>query len=650
MSQRLNNLINSFPRKLKMSIFIFVDSFALVVSIWLSFCIRLDRIYLPSTEVIWLMFMAPLLSFCVFYFFKVYKDTIRYIGLKTIWIIVKAVSIYAILWGILALYLEIWGFPRSVILINWLISIILLISWRLLLRRILSEFLNFQSSIRKNILIYGAGEAGRQISLALSNSSEYQPIAFIDDDDDKYNDSINGLEVIPPKKIEKFIAQKRITEIFITIPSLSRSQRKKILEALDAYPLRVLSLPGVDDLAKGTLEISDLHEIEINDLLGRSPVPPNLELLSKKITDLNVMVTGAGGSIGAELCRQIIALEPKSIILFEISEYALYEIEKELNEMNLDKVKIFPILGSVTNKKRLNLVINHFNVDTIYHSAAYKHVPLVEINNFEGVINNVFGTLYCVQAAIKFNVSTFVLISTDKAVRPSNTMGASKRLAEMTVQSLSKFKLKSDLEFLKNNDKSLDKEINTEFSIVRFGNVLNSSGSVIPLFKKQIKNGGPVTVTDAEIIRYFMSKDEAVALVIQAGAMGKKGEVFILDMGEPVLINDLAKKMIKLSGLQVKDESNMDGDIEIQYSGLRPGEKLYEELLIESDSVGTKHEMIMQANEPSLKWKDLSEILCSIEEIIESNNSELLRDILIKAVPEFSPQSDIVDLIFKNNN
>jgi FlaA1/EpsC-like NDP-sugar epimerase len=386
-------------------------------------------------------------------------------------------------------------------------------------------------------------------------------------------------------------------------------------------------LPGVAELAEGKVSIGDLREVSIKDLLGRDVVEPNKELLSMNITKKVVVVTGAGGSIGSELCRQILFLKPKVLILYEMSELALYTIDRELSEIGMPSVEILPILGSINNRKRLSNIFRRFGVQTIYHAAAYKHVPMVEFNNTEGVSNNVFGTLSCAQVAIDEDVETFVLISTDKAVRPTNTMGATKRVAEMILQALSV------------------NQSGTRFTMVRFGNVLGSSGSVIPLFEKQIKDGGPVTVTDADIIRYFMTIPEAVELVIQAGAMGEGGDVFVLDMGKPIRIADLAKKMIRLSGLQVKDETNSDGDIEIKYTGLRPGEKLYEELLIGDNVLETDNSMIMRAQENMLVWDDLKSIMDGLELAIEKCDQQMLREFLIKAVPEFKPQCGIEDVL-----
>jgi FlaA1/EpsC-like NDP-sugar epimerase len=420
-----------------------------------------------------------------------------------------------------------------------------------------------------------------------------------------------------------------VDEVLIAMPSTSRTKRRDIIDKLELYPVVVRILPGVVELAEGKITIGDLREISVKDLLGRDTIMANKDLLGKNITNKVVLVTGAGGSIGSELCRQIASLQPKTLILYEMSELALYTIERELSNIGAYAMEVYPILGNINNKNRLISVFRHFGVDTVYHAAAYKHVPMVEFNNTEGVNNNVFGTLNCAQAAIDEGVETFVLISTDKAVRPTNTMGATKRSAELILQALTV------------------KQSDTKFTMVRFGNVLESSGSVIPLFKEQIKEGGPVTVTDINIIRYFMTTSEAVELVIQAGAMGKGGDVFVLDMGDPVRIADLAKKMIRLSGLEIKDESNPNGDIEVKYIGLRPGEKLYEELLIGDNVSETDNPMIMRARENMLEWNELKLILDELEVAIQKCDQQKLRELLIKAVPDFKPQCDIQDILYK---
>jgi len=608
---------------------LFIDFVLLVSVIMLSFSVRLGYFYLPEGALFyWVVFGAPIIGIPIFIRFGLYNSVIRYIGFKALWSIVQAVSLYALLWSVLGILIAVEGIPRSVILINWLLIIVVLGGSRMIARWLLSGAVNSQNNADcTNVVIYGAGSAGRQLAIALTQSVEYKMIAFIDNNSEMIGQSIHGINVVPRDDLRQLIKTKNVTEVLLAIPSLTQVERNKIIHFLEPYQVLVRSLPSVSELAQGKLRIADLRDVSIIDLLGRDSVAPNSELLGLNIANKVVMVTGAGGSIGGELCRQILALKPKVLVLFDQSEFALYGIHKELINVGMPNVKILQLLGSVTNYKRLSHIMLRFDVNTIYHAAAYKHVPMVESNNAEGVCNNIFGTLTCAQVAIDHGVDTFVLISTDKAVRPTNTMGATKRVAELVLQSLAV-------------------ECNTHFSMVRFGNVLDSSGSVVPLFREQIKGGGPITVTDPEILRYFMTIPEAVELVIQAGAMAKGGDVFVLDMGKPVRILDLAQKMIRLSGLQVKDKLNLNGDIEIKFTGLRPGEKLYEELLIGDNVSETSNPMIMRAEEEMLAWFDLKLILDGLEQAVDSGDQYKLRQLLIKAVPGFKPQSDITDILY----
>jgi len=499
----------------------------------------------------------------------------------------------------------------------------MILTFRLSARWILSKKQGVNNSIKKNVAIYGAGSAGRQLSFALKHSNEYNHVAFIDDNEQIQGHSIHGVKVYSLNSLDKLINKKNITELLLAIPSVSRFKRNEIINLVEPYGLIVRSLPSLSEIAQGKVQIDSLLKINISDLLGREQTKAHTDLLKVKIFDKVVLVTGAGGSIGSELCRQIVYIKPKKLLLFEINEFSLYQIEQELNKLKLNKVEIIPILGSIRDRERVETICNYYKVETIYHSAAYKHVPLVEFNQSEGLLNNVIGTMSIAQAAINANVKTFVLISTDKAVRPSNTMGATKRVAELILQAFSK---------LSNN---------TCFTMVRFGNVLNSSGSVIPLFQKQIEEGGPITVTDINILRFFMTISEAVELVIQAGAMGEGGDVFVLDMGEPVKIYELAKKMIKLSGLELKDEKNPDGDIEIKIIGLRPGEKLYEELLIDDNSIKTVNHLIMRAEEKMIDWSILKPVIDELHHSALEFNHKKIRKLLMKVVPEFNPKSPI---------
>ena len=610
-----------------------LDSALIVTCLLAAFSIRLGYWFWPNDDLMLVIIGAPIIAAPIFIRFGLYRAVIRYIGFKALWAIINAVSLYALIWGVIGFMAALDGIPRSVIIINWILSLMAIGGLRIIARLIISGDVHILSkkinSKQKQVLVYGAGDAGVQLVSGLEYSSEYSPVGFIDDATDLQSNQIRGLNIYSADDISTLINRFNLDEILIAIPSLSRSDRNAMLEKLEPYPVEVRLLPGVSELADGKVNIDDLREVDIKDLLGRNIVEPNKDLLGKNITNRVVVVTGAGGSIGSELCRQIVLLKPKALILYEMSELALYNIEKELSSIGINAIDIYPMLGSVNNKSRLSNVFKRFDVDTVYHAAAYKHVPMVEFNTTEGVNNNVFGTLNCAQAAIDEGVETFVLISTDKAVRPTNTMGATKRSAELILQALSA------------------EQNSTKFTMVRFGNVLESSGSVIPLFKQQIKSGGPVTVTHKDIVRYFMTIPEAVELVIQAGAMGTGGDVFVLDMGKPVRIDDLAKKMIRLSGLEVKDESNPDGDIEINYTGLRPGEKLFEELLIGDNVDDTNHALIVRAEEDMLTWEELEPIFDELSKALKDCDQELLRSLLKKIVPGFQPQCDIEDILYQ---
>jgi FlaA1/EpsC-like NDP-sugar epimerase len=603
------------PRKLKQSIILLFDFIVIIGCIFTSFFIRLGYWFFPSgdTDLLLLLIFSPLFALFIFNRFGLYHEMIRYVGFSSLWRIVQAISLYSVLLGLTAFMGAIAGIPRSVIVINWLLVIIIIVSSRFYARWLLSEV-----NTNNRVLVYGAGSAGRQLARALFESKEYTPVAFIDDAKEIYQQSINGLKVYSQDDLAELIKKKEIKEVLLAIPSLSRSRRKQIINYLEQYPIIVRSLPGVSELAQGKIKVDDLLEIDLRDLLGREVVKPSKNLLEINISKKVVLVTGAGGSIGKELCRQVVLLKPKSIVLFEINEPSLYLIDQELRNIGIPNLEIFPVLGSIADKERIKLICNKYFVQTIYHAAAYKHVPLVESNQSQGVLNNSIGTMRLAEAAISSNVETFVLISTDKAVRPTNVMGASKRVAELVLQAFAKEKH------------------NTCFTMVRFGNVLDSSGSVIPLFKKQIEAGGPITVTHHDIVRYFMSIPEAVELVIQAGAIAKGGEVFVLDMGNPVRIYDLAIKMIKLSGLQVLDKDNPEGDIEIKYTGLRPGEKLYEELLVDGNFTLTENKLIMRAEEEMIEWNSLKPILVEIEDVANKNETKETYRLLTKIVPQFN--------------
>ena len=624
--------ITKFNRILKQIIMMTIDSIIVILCLFSAFSLRLGYLWLPSESMQYpielnIIFAAPFLAIPVFYSFGLYRSVIRYIGFKGLWSIIKGVVLYSLFWVLLSYMFAIQGIPRSVILINWMLCIIFIGGARLFARWLFFDYGKNTKIGKINIIIYGAGSAGMQLSQSLKLSNDLNQVAYIDDDESLRSVYVNGIEVFSFKKISYLVERYDVRELFIAMPSISMKERKTIIANLELLPIRIKILPSIEELAGGKVRIADLKEVNVKDLLGREVIKPNEELLKIKITDKVVLVTGAGGSIGSELCRQIIFLNPKKLILFEISESSLYLIEQELSSFKLKEIEVIPVICSVRDLNRMKNVFSTFKVQTIYHAAAYKHVPLVEYNQSEGVLNNVIGTLLAAQAAIHSKVETFVLISTDKAVRPTNTMGATKRASELVLQAL---------------DKKLH---NTCFIMVRFGNVLDSSGSVIPLFRKQIKSGGPVTVTDKNIIRYFMTIPEAVELVIQSGALGSGGDVFVLDMGEPVRIYDLAVKMINLSGLQLLNNSNPNGDIEIKFTGLRPGEKLYEELLVGTNVTNTENKLIMRAMESMIEWEVLKPLVLELEQACKNSNQQRAREILIKIVPEFSPQSPILDLI-----
>ena len=636
---KINNLTKRFtnlPRFYKQIITAATDSILLIAALWFSFSLRLGVFYYPHNHEVTLVFLSlPFLAIPVFIRFGLYRAIIRYIGFRALWSVLQAVSLYAILLGLLFLFLRVQGFPRSVIIINWIVAVLLIGGTRMMARWWLTGALSESGTNNNNskikVAIYGAGSAGVQLANALAYSNEYKPVAFLDDKSELHNRHVNSLRVYPFSKIGELIPKLGMQEVLLAIPTASRRRRNHIIEMLEKYPVHVRTLPGMADLAGGQVKIEDIKEVDIEDLLGRDPVKPFTDLLHSNIQNKVVMVTGAGGSIGSELCRQIVQQQPEKLILFEANEYALYAIESELKATldSADKERLVAILGNVLDKYRFDQVCKTYQVNTIYHAAAYKHVPLVEKNPLEAVRNNIKGTLIAAQGAIATGVETFVLISTDKAVRPTNVMGASKRFAELILQALA------------------EKESHTHLSMVRFGNVLGSSGSVVPLFREQIQNGGPVTVTHPDIIRYFMTIPEAAQLVIQAGAMGNIGDVFLLDMGEPVRINDLARKMIHLSGLTVEEDNNPGGDIRIEYTGLRPGEKLYEELLIGGDPVGTKHPRIYRARESHIPWQELKDYLDLLDKGLEAGDVEMVLTLLLNVVADYHPQGTIEDAVWK---
>ena len=586
-----------------------------------------------------------------------YRAVMRYFGNDALLAIVKAVSVSTMLLA-LAVY---WRadapklIPRSMVFNYWWLSLLLLGGLRLLMRQyFMGDWFSAESPSKfkgrdaglPRVAVYGAGAAGNQLVAALRLGRAMRPVAFIDDDSNLCNRSIAGLRVYSPKHIQQMIDETGADEILLAIPSATRGRRREVLETLEPYPLHVRSVPGFMDLASGRVKVEDIQEVDVADLLGRDAVPPQQALFERCIRDKVVMVTGAGGSIGSELCRQILSNKPDVLLLFEHSEFNLYSIHIELERVIARTslpVRLVPILGSIRNPERLLDVLRTWQVETVYHAAAYKHVPMVEHNIAEGVLNNIFGTMHVAQAAVQVGVANFVLISTDKAVRPTNVMGSTKRVAEMILQALSR----ETAPVLFGADEAVHHVNKTRFTMVRFGNVLGSSGSVIPRFYQQIRSGGPVTVTHPKITRYFMTIPEAAQLVIQAGSMGQGGDVFVLDMGQPVRIAELAEKLIHLSGLSVRSEKSPHGDIAVEFTGLRPGEKLYEELLIGDNVSGTEHPMIMRADEEYFSWDELKTLLRKLLKAVEQDDYPQVRVLLREMVNGYVPEGEIVDLIYQ---
>lgn len=614
----MNNLYSSISRTQKKALFVAADLIALPLALWSSFALRFGDFwpYERFAPFWWMFLVIPLAGVLIFARLGLYQAVVRFMGQQAIIEIAKGVLLLSGGIYVVAYLMALEGFPRSIPINFAIISALYISATRFLVRGYYHRYINSLSS-KEPVLIYGAGGAGTQLALSLISSKVLRPVAFIDDDTSMQGHSIQGLRIHGPADIDALILKHNISRILLAVPSASKSTRKRILERLKHHPVHVQTL------SSDNVGYEHLQEVDLDDLLGRDVIPPNEALLSKSISGKVVMVTGAGGSIGSELCRQIIKLSPKILILYENSEFSLFSIENELvyqaGKNSKQTYELVAILGSVQDPLRIDSVLTQYQVDTIFHAAAYKHVSMVEHNITEGIRNNIFGTKVVAEAALQHEVERFILISTDKAVRPTNVMGATKRTAEQVIQVLA------------------SKSQSTIFSMVRFGNVLGSSGSVVPLFRKQIEEGGPVTVTHKEITRYFMSIPEASQLVIQAGAMAKGGEVFVLDMGKPVRIYDLAVNMIELSGLEVRDEKNPMGDIAIEFSGLRPGEKLYEELLIGDNVEGTEHPLIMRANEEYLSAEELAKALELMGDLIVANNLVATRNLLTGIVKDYRP-------------
>lgn len=591
---------------------------------WLAFTLRLDTPNWPQGAQWWVYALTPVLAVPIFIRFGLYRAIFRYTGQAALTATAKAVAVYgALLLGLL-LWLRWPNVPRTLGVLQPLIFLLLVGASRAMARFWLSGW-DTRNATQGRLLIFGAGMAGVQTAAALGMSSQFKLMGFIDDDAGKISRSINGVMVYAPSAVPDLVVRHGITDILLALPSVSRDRRNSIIESLRPLPVHIRTLPGLADLASGRVTVQDFKELDIEDLLGRDPVPPDMALLARNLLNKVVLVTGSGGSIGGELCRQIVMERPRQLLLLDHSEFALYSIHQELQALcaahQLD-VTLIPLLGSVRNPRRLQEVCTTYRPHTVYHAAAYKHVPMVESNPTEGIINNVFGTLNMARMAQASGVISFVLVSTDKAVRPTNIMGASKRMAELVLQALAEQAGPSG----------------TCFCMVRFGNVLGSSGSVVPLFRRQLASGGPLTVTHAGVTRYFMTISEAAQLVLQAGSMATGGDVFVLDMGQPVSILDLARRMIELSGMKVRDAGHPDGDIEIAITGLRPGEKLYEELLIGDNPTPTQHPRIMKAHEDGMAWAALEKQLEVLQQACESGETTLIKAVLKTCVHGYGPQ------------
>ena len=652
------------PRRYKRALQVAADVVLVWVALWVAFYLRLEdtQAIEPFSGHARLFLLAPVVTLPFFVVLGLYRAVMRYVGRHALLTIAKAVSLAALVFWVVVLVLppQHPPVPRSVPVIYWATAMVLLGGLRLLMRNfLLGDWMPMpangagrQSGVRveagqdrPRVAVYGAGSAGIQLVSALRAGRELRPMAFVDDDPTLWGAVVAGLKVYRPDEVGRMLTDTGAVQLLLAIPSATRQRRREVLDLLDPYPVHVRTVPGFKSLVDGKVKVQDLQEVDIGDLLGREPVEPDSALFELCILDQVVMVTGAGGSIGSELCRQIVTSRPHALILFEHSEFALYSIHAELELFIQERglaVQLAPVLGSVRSGGRMLDALEAWKVDTVYHAAAYKHVPIVEHNIAQGFFNNTMGTLHAAQSAIRAGVRNFVLISTDKAVRPTNIMGCTKRLAEMVLQALSAERTprlyREDVDCVVNN--------RTRFTMVRFGNVLGSSGSVIPLFRKQIRDGGPITVTDPRITRYFMTIPEAAQLVIQAGSMGEGGDVFVLDMGAPVKIVDLAERVVHLSGLTVRSKERPDGDIEIIFKGLRAGEKLYEELLIGDDVLPTAHSMIMRANEEHLPWSELTARLEPIVQAIKIGDYPEVRKLLQKLVSGYTPDEHLVDLIY----
>ena len=640
----INNLPNwllAWPRPFKRAVAVALDVLLCVFALWLSMSLRLEQM-LSLSDLPWhALLLSVGLAIPLFVKFGLYRAIFRYAGLNAIFAMGRSVGWYALLFGTVYSVIGLPGVPRSVGVMQpmllWLLVALSRSAVRYWLGGMYREMISGKGTAQ--VLIYGAGSAGRQLAAGLAASKDMRVVGYLDDDDRLHGQVLNGIRIHGVSDLQRLISHKGVSLVLLAIPSAGRERRNEILALLGEHHLNVRTLPPLYDLVEGRVKESDLKELDLEDLLGRDPVAPNPLMMAKTVTGKTVMVTGAGGSIGSELCRQILRCAPRKLLLVELSEYSLYAIHQELERLVHDElasdVDVIPLLASVRDPVRMGEILSTWKPETVYHAAAYKHVPLVEHNPAEGIRNNVFGTHTVASQSAMYGVADFVLVSTDKAVRPTNVMGASKRLAEMVLQA--------------NAENVKRKGGHTRFSMVRFGNVLGSSGSVVPLFRQQIKAGGPITLTHADVTRYFMTIPEAAQLVIQAGAMASGGDVYVLDMGQPVKIIDLARRMVVLSGLTIKDEEHPGGDIELQVKGLRPGEKLYEELLIGDNPLPTHHPRIMKAHEEFLLWEDLHDKLQALSLALDVNDVPHIRKQLKYLVPGYQPEGDVVDWVWMEN-
>jgi FlaA1/EpsC-like NDP-sugar epimerase len=624
---RLISSARLLGRRTKRIIMVLSDCVALSAALWAAIVLKVDVIAPGFEGTGWLYATALGVAIPTFVVLGLYRAVVRFLGFQAVPAIAAGVALAACSMFVLNEFVLPTDLPRGVFVIYFALALLIVGATRFGAR----ELLRIRGPAAEGIIVYGAGAAGAQLCASLLNNHHFRPVAIVDDNPKLHGAGLGGLRVRSPDDLLELRRRHGVNLVLLALPSASRRRRSQIIDSLSSQGFEVQTVPDVAEIISGRARLEEIRDIDVHDLLGRDPVPPNPALLSACVRNKSILVTGAGGSIGSELCRQIMALSPRRLVLFEVSELALYEIERELRSLNVrtgNHIELVALLGNAHHKQRVREIITTFAIQTVYHAAAYKHVPIVEHNMIEGIHNNIFATYNTAEAALECRVETFVLISTDKAVNPTNVMGCTKRVAEMVLQCLQK------------------RGSNTRFCMVRFGNVLESSGSVVPLFREQIREGGPVTVTHPDVIRYFMTIPEAAQLVIQAGSMGSGGDVFVLDMGSPVRIADLAKRMIQLAGYTVRDDQHPTGDIEIRFTGLRPAEKLFEELLIGKNVTGTEHPRILRAMEHSLTWEQIRQLLDDLAQCSLRFDCERAREILLRAVPEYRPTDRVQDHVW----